>query len=355
MWIKDRFFKYATGLLLVLLIIFFLGKLDFLLVPLQKFISILFFPIIVAGLLFYLLRPLVHMAEKLRIPRVLAIVAIFLALIILFSIASAYAGTLIAQQANQLVSDLPSMLLAAREKTNEILNNESMRFVFNGKLEQQLGVYLQNLIPALSNSIIGFLGALTSIAAVLVVIPFILFYLLKDEKKFSSGISSLIPAKYRDDVGAILSETDKTLSVYITGQAIVALVLGTLMYIGYLIIGINYSLILALFALVTSFIPMFGSIIGIIPAVIVSLGNNPFMAVKVIIIMIIVQQIEGNLVSPLLIGKRLNIHPLTLILLFLVAASLYGFIGMLIAVPVYAVLKVIISGARRIYLLRKAR
>lgn len=125
------------------------------------------------------------------------------------------------------------------------------------------------------------------------------------------------------------------------------------MYLGYLIIGLKYSLILALFALITSFIPLFGSTIGIVPAVLVGLYEGPSAVVKILILMVLVQQLEGNLISPFLIGKRLDMHPLTLILLFLVAASFYGFIGMLIAVPVYAVLKVLSRNTIRIYRLSR--
>jgi predicted PurR-regulated permease PerM len=101
--------------------------------------------------------------------------------------------------------------------------------------------------------------------------------------------------------------------------------------------------------MITSFIPMFGTIIGVVPALLLGIAVNPFMAVKVLIVAVIVQQIEGNFVSPNVIGKRLDIHPLTVIIIFLGAAALYGFIGMLIAVPFYAVIKVLATGGLRIF------
>jgi predicted PurR-regulated permease PerM len=153
----------------------------------------------------------------------------------------------------------------------------------------------------------------------------------------------------------MLDDVDKTLSAYIIGQAIIALTIGILMYIGYLILGLNYALILAVFAMVTAFIPILGAFIGVIPAVLVGLTVNPLMALKVLILMIIVQQLEGNLISPQIIGKRLNIHPLTFIIILLAAASLFGFIGMLIAVPVYAVCKIIGKKIYEIYRMDKSQ
>lgn len=126
-----------------------------------------------------------------------------------------------------------------------------------------------------------------------------------------------------------------------------------MMYIGYLIIGLDYSLVLASVAMLTNVIPFIGPFIAIIPALIIAFLTSPFMALKVLIVAVIVQQIDGNITSPYIMGRNLDIHPLTIILLLLVAGSLGGLLGMIIAVPVYAVLKVILSHAYRLYLLHK--
>jgi predicted PurR-regulated permease PerM len=128
-----------------------------------------------------------------------------------------------------------------------------------------------------------------------------------------------------------------------------------MMYIGYLIIGLDYSILLAMFAMLTNVIPFLGPFIAVIPAVIVGFLDSPFMVVQVLIVVIVVQQIDGNVSSPLIMGKRLDIHPLTIILLLIVAGSMGGLLGMLLAVPTYAILKVICSHSYRLYLLRKER
>ncbi|GAA0608722.1 hypothetical protein GCM10009001_27590 [Virgibacillus siamensis] len=125
------------------------------------------------------------------------------------------------------------------------------------------------------------------------------------------------------------------------------------MYIGYLIIGIPYAAVLGIFVMVTAIIPLIGPILGILPAIMVSLLLNPVKVIYILILTIVVQQLEGNLISPQVLGKRLDLHPLTVILLLVVAGALYGFIGVLLAIPLYAVLKVTSKNLYKIYQLRE--
>jgi len=349
LWIKNSFFKYSLGIVLVLLIIFLCGQVGFFLEPFNKFLAIIFIPLLVSGFLYYLFRPLVRLVQRLKLPSTLAILVVFLVFFIIFSFIGKYAGSIISKQLAQLIHDLPQITQSVRDKAIELMNNEDLAALFTGKVEEQLTAYAQKAIPLVSGGILGTIAVITSMASTLIVVPFMLFYLLKDDRMFYQKVLKVISLRYREEMEGILKETDKTLSTYIIGQAIIALILCILTYIGYATIGLKYSFILAFFVLITSFIPLFGAIIGVVPAFFVGLATNPMMGVKVLIIMVIVQQIEGNFISPNIIGKRLNIHPLTIILIFLGAASLYGITGMLIAVPVFAVLKVLAGGAMRIY------
>ena len=354
MWIKDKFFKYSIGTLLVLLIIFF-GRVDYVFEPIKKFIAVLFFPIIVAGLFYYLMRPLVKLLEKIRISKTIAILLVSIFVITLLAIIGTYAGSIITQQLSQLNTNLPDIIRAGQDKVFELANNRNLSWLISNKTMDQISSSLHNIVPLIIGNIFGAFSTLANIAAVLIMVPFILFFFLRDDHIFEKRILEVVPLKYREDAHSILDEADKTLSVYIRGQAILAIVLGILMYIGYRIIGLQYPLILALFATLTAFIPYFGSAIGIIPAALIGLSQGPFTVVKILIIMVAVQQLEGNLISPFLVGKQLDIHPLVIILLFLVAASFYGFVGMLVCVPVYAVLKIVAKSLLKIYKLRKAK
>ena len=354
MWYKHNFFKYAMGLLLILVNIFLLGKIDFFLVPLRNVLATIFLPLLISGILYYLMRPLVNWIVKFKIPRTVAILIGFVILIVILAVISASTGSMVVSQLSRLYSSLPDFFEIAGEKTTEFFDKGFLSFIPVYDLQQQLSGVLQRVVPFLSNGLLSGISVVANATAALVIVPFFLFYLLKDDHLFHRRMLAIIPEKHRDSGEEILEDVDKTLSTYIIGQAIVALTIGVLMYIGYLILGLDYALILALFALITAFIPILGAFIGIIPAILVGLTINPLMALKVLILMIVVQQLEGNLLSPQIMGKRMNIHPLTFLVILLVAASLFGFIGMLIAVPVYAVIKVIGKSFYKLYKLRKA-
>lgn len=115
------------------------------------------------------------------------------------------------------------------------------------------------------------------------------------------------------------------------------------MYLGYLIIGLKYSLVLAIVAAFTSIVPYLGPVIAITPALIVTFVTSPGMLLKMIIVWTIVQLIEGKFISPQIMGKSLNIHPITIIFVILTAGNLFGVMGIILAVPGYAVLKVIVT------------
>ncbi len=357
MWYKHKFFKYMLGLLLILVNIYLFGKIDYFLIPFRNIIAAIFLPILISVLLYYLLRPLHRLLVKIRIPASLSILIIFILLLVLMAVISGSTGVMVATQVKELVTDLPEFIDLASQKTIEFFNSGKLDFISDyvpiEQINQQISTTLEKVVPFLTQSVIGSVSAVANIATVLIIVPFILFYLLKDDRLFYKNLQNLIPEKHRDASIEIIEDVDKTLSVYIIGQAIVALTIGTLLYIAYLILGLDYALILALFAMITAFIPILGAFIGAIPAVLIGLTVNPLMALKVIIVIVIAQQLEGNLISPQIMGKRMNIHPLTFIIVLLAAASVAGFIGMLIAVPVYAVLKVLIKNFRKLYQLRK--
>lgn len=197
------------------------------------------------------------------------------------------------------------------------------------------------------SNITNFIGFVANVVIVLVIIPFVLFYMLKEGEKAPNQALRLLPEKQRKEGQRILKDMDTALSSYIQGQIMVSICVGVLIYIGYLIIGIEYSLVLGLIAMFTNVIPFLGPWIGTAPAVVVALFHSPLMALLVIIVVLVVQQFESSFISPQIMGRKLSIHPLTIVLLLLVASKFAGFLGLLLAVPTYAVGKVIVSHTYR--------
>jgi predicted PurR-regulated permease PerM len=149
-----------------------------------------------------------------------------------------------------------------------------------------------------------------------------------------------------------MMEMNHQISSYIRGQIVISFCIGGLLYIGYLIIGLDYSLVLAVIAACTSIVPYLGPAIAITPALVVAMVTSPVMLLKMLVIWTIVQLIEGKFISPQIMGKTMHVHPITIIFVIITAGNLFGMIGIILAVPGYAILKVISTHLFRWFKLR---
>lgn len=354
MWIQRPFFKYATGTILLLLIIFLFGKIDYFVWPLQSFIIAIFFPVLISGLIYYILRKPVQWVNR-YMPKIVSILVVFILVAGLFSGFIYFAGSQLGEQISEIKVNFPQKVDEITEESKKVISDNQLGFIDADEIKQRALNYLSKVTQGLGENLMTVFSVITSVATVLVVVPFLAFFFLKDDEKLRPYILKLIPEEHVQEGNKILTDIDKTLFTYVTGQFIIALVDGTLMYIGYKIIGLEYALILAIFTMFLTVVPFLGPLIGVIPALFVALTISPMMMLKVLIVLVIVQQLEGNLVTPQVMGKKLNIHPITVILLLIAAGSLYGFVGILIAIPLYSVVKIIIKDVWKFYKLRGKR
>ncbi|MFC0189167.1 AI-2E family transporter [Fictibacillus aquaticus] len=355
---QSKMFRVGYALLLIFLLIWVGTKIDFIFRPLVVLVQTLFAPFLLAGVLYYLFRPVVIFLHKRKVPKILSILLIYGAAIGLITLLVYTVGPILQRQVSSLIENMPGLIDSVRGKIVELQNNKWIdRFQESGEfnpkeLSDKVTGYLSSSVSTISTNIANFISIVTNIIVVFVTVPFILYYMLKEGEKAPRQVLSLLPIKQRENGQKILKDMDLALSGYIQGQILVSVVVGLMLYAGYLIIGIEYSLLLALAAMLTNVIPFLGPIIGVIPAIIVAVTDSPVMVVKVLIVMVIAQQIEGNLISPQVMGRTLDIHPLTIISLLLVAGSLGGLLGLILAVPVFAVLKVIVLHTYRLIKLR---
>jgi predicted PurR-regulated permease PerM len=349
-WYHNRFFKYASGVLLVLLIIFVFYQVAFLLAPFFNFASSLFAPLAISLLFYYLLRPIIYKSEEYGVPRILTILVIYFAIALILILFFIYVGPMLASQVTAIANT--SVETFQKLETEKHFLPLGFRLDIQNEIEQRLITYAKDATVALSSNVLNIVGYITHLATILAVIPFIVFYLLKNDNDFSANFLDQMPEDYTREVRRILKNVDDTLSSFINGLVIVSCSVGGMLFIGYLIIGLDYALILSTIAIIFMTIPFLGPFLAIGPAIFVGLSMGGYMVWKVIIIFIIVQQIEANILSPQVLGHKLHIHPLTLILVLLAAGSLYGLIGLLLATPTYALLKVLITNLYKIYMLR---
>jgi predicted PurR-regulated permease PerM len=334
------------------------SKLTFILRPIGVLFTSLAAPLIISGLIYYLLRPLVRGLIRLKIPKVLAIVIIYLIVIGLITLLIVSFGPLLYNQFLSLITSMPGLVQQLGDQLvnfqqSELFSKMHLNEIQYLDLANRFSKSLSTMATTLGNNVLFIIQSVTGTVLIVATVPFILFYFLKDGDRMSRGMMKFIPDEHREKAQAILKDMDQTLSGYIQGQMIVLLFDFIFIYIWYLIIGLKYSLVLALVILFTNVIPFIGSFIATIPAVIVAFIQSPILAVYVIVGVTVVQQIEGNVISPLVMGRKLDIHPLTIICLLLVAGNLAGIIGMLLAIPVYAVCKVIVTRVYQLIQLRK--
>ncbi|WP_110114624.1 AI-2E family transporter [Bacillus sp. CGMCC 1.16541] len=344
---QSKFFRYGVGLLLFLLIAFMLTKVEFILQPIGIMITTVLAPILIAGVLYYLLNPVVRVITKGKVPKTLAVLIVFLVFIALMSNVIAFLYPILKEQLISLGNYLPTLARDLMRGIQDLQNSPwTSRFageLANMDIEQRLSDTLGQIGTTVASSTVKFIDVISSTVIVLVTVPFVLFYMLKEGDKLPKRIVKFAPKKYKQDTREVLSKMNAGLSAFIQGQIIVSLFVGICIYIWYLIIGLDYALVLALVALFTNLIPFIGPFIGTIPGVIMGFIQDPYLALYVIIGVVVIQQIESNLISPQVMGKKLDVHPVTVILLLLIAGSLAGFVGLLLALPTYTILKVIVS------------
>ncbi|MEK3886573.1 AI-2E family transporter [Bacillus sp. FSL K6-3431] len=343
----EKWFKFGLAIIMIFLIIWLGTKVSFIFTPLVIIFQTLFPPIILAGVLYYLMRPVVNLIAK-KIPRTLAILITFIAIGGVITGLVFLVGPKLQTQFDTLIKNFPSYAHVLQEKATNLSQNDWFLRLQNDyfsieKLTSQFEKNAQSLIQNIGSTIAGTVGFIANIVMVLLLIPFVLFFMLKDGKQAPKFLMKILPKKHQKEAENVLEEMDDALSSYIQGQLIVSFCVGVLAYIGYLIIGLEYSLVLGVLAMVTNVIPFVGPWIGTFPALIVGLFTSPLQALLVVLVAVVAQQTESNFISPFVMGKALNMHPLTIIFVLLVAGQFGGLLGLILAVPTYALLKVIVS------------
>lgn len=342
MVLEKRWFQILTMFILVFLLILLISATNFIFDPMFKYIGAVAIPIIGAGVIFYLTKPIMHFLEKYKINRVFSIIIVFILLILVGFLIITYIAPIAHKQFSNLIDNVPKMVSGAQDIITYWQSNQNLIPPEVNDTIYNITSNLQSYIESIMTFLFGFVGQLIGFIFALVLVPFFLFFMLKDGERFIPFISQIFNKKKAHNIRSLMEKIDETLTAYIQGQLFVSFCIGILLFIGYLIIHLEYALTLALFGMIMCVIPFLGPFLAVIPAIIVGLFQDPMTAVWVAVVMVIAQQIEGNFISPNIMGRALKLHPLTVITLILAAGSIAGFLGILFAVPFYAVVKTII-------------
>lgn len=339
---KKLWFQVGVGILLAILVIKYFLEISFLFAPIIIIIKAIILPLLLGGVLYYMTEPIQRFLEKRKFPRWASIVSILVALALVAWGFFAIVGPPVTQQLNKLVENAPTIGKELDKMKDVILDQKGE---LPEKLEESLDAAadsLQTIAVNFGKWIVQFLQSLFQAVFLLILVPFFFIFMLKDHEKFAPVIYNLFTGERREWVKKTLSDIDNVLRSYIQGQFLISAILAMLIFIGYKIIGLEYALLLALFALFMNLIPFIGPWIAVTPAVVIAFLDEPKMVILVAIVTLVAQQIDSNLITPNVMGKSLDIHPLTVITIILAAGNIAGFVGIIVAIPVYAVAKVIV-------------
>lgn len=341
--LQSKYFRTSLAIISFLLILFLGSKVIFLFTPLVEIFNLLLVPMMLSGFMYYLLRPLVSLLEKKKLNRAVSILLIYIVFAGLFVLFWVLVWPTLQDQIQNFIDNTPYLVQGLQNQFNKLQDNPALSRFFKGDsdLATRLSEYLNDAITWVTNSMSNLIGVISSIVVIIATLPIILYYMLKDGHKLSPILQGLIPKKYRREGQDMLKDIDSALSSFIVTRVLLNVVLGTMLYIGFLIIGLPYSLLLALISIPLNFIPYVGSLLAAVPVLIVGFIESPTLALWALIIIVIAQQIQDNVLSPIIYGKSLDVHPLTTVVLVLIGGDFFGIIGVLIALPVYMIIKII--------------
>ena len=316
----------------------------FLLLVFVRQLSGVLLTFLMAAILAYILNPVVRRLEQLRVPRVLAVVGVFLvltlatvtALLVLIIPAIGQVQTLI-QDPSAMIERINALVVRARE-----LPYVGERIT---KLDQDaITGFLQNNAPSAGQVLQGATGFIGGVFGVfgtvlnLMLMLIVSIYLLLDRERITRAALAAIPHTVRDQAVELFHAVERTLMRYLKGQLTLCAIMGIIGWaIAFFVIG-EYSLLIGLWVGVTEIIPVIGAFLGAVPAVLIALFVGGFdKALVVAGLFLVTQQIEGNILVPRILGSSVGVHPLWVLFATLAATALYGFVGAIFAVPVVAI------------------
>jgi len=305
-------------------------------------------PFVASALLAYIGDPLADRLQRYRLPRSLAVIAVFVLTFLVLALLVLLVGPLIRAQVAALLAALPDIVLRVEQdwlpNIMHIIGVEPGDDVgisaFLAQYSDMAGSWGAKVLVSVSRS--G--GALAAAVLSLFLVPIITFYLLRDWDKIMAHIGALIPSRQRATVIKLARDTDEVLGAFLRGQVLVMLALACIYSLGLSLTGLRYAIAIGVVSGLVSFVPYLGFVFGVALATLtVALEPNPlWLMAGVVATFTIGQLLEGSLLTPKLVGDRIGLHPVIVIFAVAAGGQLFGFFGILLALPAAAVLSVVI-------------
>ncbi|MCU9613970.1 AI-2E family transporter [Caldibacillus lycopersici] len=337
--IKVKWFYRLGFLLLLFVVIFIFLKLKPFWHPILHVVLTTLFPFVVAAFIAYLLRPLVEKLHRNGLQKWLSVLIIYILFFVGFGFAIYKGIPIFVHQLKDLSENVPGLMkqydkwaIFVEEKT------KNWPFGLQGQIDKGMHA-VNNGIEHLVERILNIIFWVLDKFFLLLLIPFIAFYMLKDSNYLYQVFWKMIPGKWRSEMQLFILKVDESLGNYIRGQLIVCGTIGTVSACLFWLIKLKYPLLLGSIVGATNVIPYFGPIIGAIPAVIIAATISNKLVIYVVLIIFVLQFLESNVLSPFIVGKSLRMHPLLIMFSILIGGEICGITGLILAVPVVAIIK----------------
>ena len=309
-------------------------------------VRVIFPPLLIAATIVFLLNPVVHRLAQRGMPRTAAAALTYLAVLLGGAILVLALSPLVGGQVDELREDYPEM----RQRVEDFVDDRAresevedwpVKVPTYDRLLNELSPPERDLRDQISR-LREYGTTLLHLGLIVVLAPIIAFYLLIDLPHTHDVIQSLIPPNMRDEVNLVGRKLSRALGSYFRGQLAVALIVGVLCSIGLSIIGLKFAFIVGMIAGLFNIVPLIGPWIGGIPGVIIALTTGSvFKALLVVAVMAGVQQIDNHFITPQVMQRAVALHPSAVMLALLAGGTIAGFVGLLLAVPVTAALRIV--------------
>ena len=303
-------------------------------------------PLFIGFLLAWLLNPMVQKLQKRGINRTISVIISYLVLVVGIYLIFAFTIPSLGTQISDILAAVPNIVEDVKGWIDNILlklSNLSLQNLDNIKSTFMLKIntFAQDIEKGLPSTAMNIVSALASGIGKILLSLILGFYILFDYDKFKDNFIKLFPKKYREEVKVLASRLSESLFSFVNGTLWLSLLLFVVSIIGFSLIGLNAPVLISFICVVTNLIPYIGPYMGAAVAGAIGFAESPLIGTLTLIFILVVQTIDGNLLQPLIMSKKMNLSPITIIISLIVFEYFFGIIGMVIATPVVAILKVI--------------
>ncbi len=334
---KSKIFASLVIICLTGLAIWIFSNILFVFRPLEAVFSSVFLPVLISIFIFYIFLPFFNWVKRVTQKKQVALMLTLLLIVFAAYLIIQVIGPALAAEMGRFISQVPIIINLVIEN----IDHSYLQTVFDPLVESvnfsQIGNFALQFLTGATNSLTSLISIVSHSAIILFTIPLLLVYMFKDGDRLPALLSEKSPKKYRALILQLCDDFHQAASAYIGGKLLVCSYVAVSSYLVFSLLGLQNALLLGLICGVLAIIPYFGPFIGAAPAFLFALSQDIQTSLLLVLGITIIQFGESYLVSPLVMNKVLHIHPIIAVFLLLIAGNLLGFVGMIVALPVYSI------------------